>query len=527
MSARELKLSTLSGRGVDRVRPGTLPWLLRAQWRLSWRSNTRSRGQTIFLWTAFGLLVVGAFRAAPTLWRVRDTLNSTGSLQGDGLLAAIGVTLFLFLLLVSASISATLEALYERGDLDLLLGAPVRPRVVLASRLLGVTASAARFYGILSVPVLAFVLAGGLWRLLGIVPWLLSPALISASLGGLLTLGLVRWIGPRRARTAASIIGAVSGAAIFLVSQLGTVRGTRAAPGAGAAQLEHVRSILQDAGALGHGSVLWYPARVLWLEPLPTLLTLGFSLGLFALCARLLEGAFTSGAQQAVSGQGVARVSWTASGPLRFRQGAWAVLFKEWRLLARDPLLLSRILLQLVYLLPLGFVLYGNNTGTGLLLGGAGILALGSLAGSLAMITTNAEEAPELLLSAPQRLSRLRWLKLWAGVTPVLVLWLLLNVGGLIRSPTWASLLGAALGLWSILCAALIVLWRPLELRRADLFRRGQKRDFNVSVSTFVLQGGLLLALYFLLRLPLVGAGGLLLAAAGPLMALRGRRMLA
>ena len=526
MSSPELKLPAPPGRGLSGLRPGTLPWLLVTQLRVSRRSNTRSRGLTFFLWIAFGLLVLGAAIAAPTLWRVRGDLNGVQSLQGLGLVSAIGVTLFMFLLLVSAAISATLEALYERGDLDLLLGAPIRPRVVLASRLLGVAATAARFYAILSVPVLVFVLAGGLWRLLGLVPWLLGLALTSASLGGLLTLGLVRWIGVRRARTAASIVSAISGAAFFLVSQLGNLRGQRASPAFGQAQLEHVQSTLQGSGVLGQGSVLWYPARVLWLEAVPTLLVLALTMTLFALSVRLLERAFTSGAQQA-GVRGAAKTARTTAGPLRFRQGKWAVLFKEWRLLARDPLLLSRILLQLVYLLPLAFVLLRNNAGTGLLLGGAGVLALGSLAGSLAMITTGAEEAPELLLSAPQKLSRLRWLKLWAGVTPVLALWLLLNVGGLIRSPTWASLLGAALGLWSVLGSALIVLWRPLELRRADLFQRGQKRDLIMSLSTLLMQGGLLLALFFLPRLPWVGMGGLLLAATGPLVALRGRRALA
>jgi ABC-2 type transport system permease protein len=523
MSSSELKLAPVPRRGLNNLRPGTLPWLLVTQLRVSWRSNTMSRGLRIFLWIAFGLLVVGAAVSAPTLWRVRGDLNGVQTLQGYPLLLAVGATLFLFLLLVSAAISATLEALYERGDLDLLLGAPIRPRLVLASRLLSVAATAARFYAILSVPLLVFVLAAGLWRLLGLVPWLLSMALISASLGGLLTLGLVRWIGVRRARTVASIVGAISGAAFFLVSQLRNLRGQNAAPVVGQAQIEGLLATFQTAGPLGQGSVLWYPARTLWLEPLPTLLTLAFSLGLFALSVRLLEGAFTSGAQQAGM-HGAVKSTRAAAGPLRFRQGAWAVLFKEWRLLARDPLLLSRILLQLVYLLPLAFVLFRNNAGTGLLLGGTGILALGSLAGSLAMITTNAEEAPELLLSAPQKLLRLRWLKLWAGVTPVLALWLLLGVGGLLRSPTWVSLLGAALGLWSILGAALIVLWRPLELRRADLFRRGQRSDILMSVSTLLMQGGLMLALFFLPRLPWVGAGGLLLAATGPLLALRGRR---
>ena len=523
-------MQSAEGRSLKRpsgFAPGTLPWLIAMQLRVTWRSLTLNRGTRIVLVIAAVLLVGAAALAAPRLWSLRGPLSSLSHLSGFGLLSLGAASLVVFLMMFSAAISATLEALYERGDLDLLLGAPIRPRLVLASRLLGVAVSAGLLYALISVPVLVFALAAGLWRLFGLVPWLLSLSLFAAALAGLLTLGLVRLIGVRRARTAASMVGAISGAAFFLLSQYRNFAGQTAALVIGQDQITGLSAALKGNGPLGDGSLLWYPARALWLEPLPTVAMLLASAGLFWLSVRLLENAFQSGAQQAGMHGSPARVPAVSAGPLRFREGPLALMVKEWRLLARDPLLLSRILLQVVYLLPLTFLLFQNGAVSGsALVGGGGVLVLGSLAGSLAGVTTNAEDAPDLLLTAPQRLSRLRWLKLWAAVLPVLAVWLLLALlsvfgGGHVRL---GALLGPALSLWSILGSALIVLWRPLELRRADLFRRGQRSDLLVTLSTLLMQSGLLAALYFLPRGSGFGALGLAFALVGPLLSLRGKQ---
>lgn len=506
--------------------PGTLLWLIRIQLKVTWRNLAFSRGTRIFFVIAAVGLVITAITAAPRLWSLRGPLSSLSHLSGFGLLALEAASVVVFLLMFSAAISATLEALYERGDLDLLLGAPIRPRVVLASRLLSVAASAALLHVLLALPVLVFALAAGLWRLFGLIPWLVSISLFAASLAGMLTLGLVRLIGVRRARTAASVVGAISGATFFLLSQYRNFMGVSSTPVIGQEQLAGLSAALQGNSLLGDGSVLWYPARALWLEPFPTFLTLLFSSGLFWLSVRLLETAFQRGAQQAGMHGVPARSSAASPGPLRFREGTVALIFKEWRLLARDPLLLSRILLQVVYLLPLTFLLIRNGAvGGSALVGGGGVVVLGSLAGSLASITTNAEDAPDLLLAAPQSLRRLRWLKIWAAVLPVLAVWLLLALlsafgGGYFRL---GALLGSALSLWSILGSALIVLWRPMELRRADLFRRGRRSDLVVTLSTLLMQAGLLAALYFLPRGSWYGAIGLAGALVGPLLALRGK----
>ncbi|WP_229425440.1 hypothetical protein [Massilia sp. Se16.2.3] len=98
------------------------------------------------------------------------------------------------------------------------------------------------------------------------------------------------------------------------------------------------------------------------------------------------------------------------------------VVVKEWRLIARDPHLISQVLLQLLYLLPLCLVVFREGSlqlpGTG-----AGLTMLcGSLSAALASIILLAEEAPDLLHTAPANAAAVRFAKLAAAVMPVLAL---------------------------------------------------------------------------------------------------------
>ena len=85
------------------------------------------------------------------------------------------------------------------------------------------------------------------------------------------------------------------------------------------------------------------------------------------------------GVQQAVS---LVRVAKAPPGGQRYRFGrslTRVVIVKEWRLIARDPQLISQVLLQLLYMLPLCFLL--------LMRGGAQLPGIGAsltfLCGSL------------------------------------------------------------------------------------------------------------------------------------------------
>jgi ABC-2 type transport system permease protein len=91
------------------------------------------------------------------------------------------------------------------------------------------------------------------------------------------------------------------------------------------------------------------------------------------------------------------------------------------RWVARDPTLIAKALLQLLYLVPLLVITLQRNQPQGILAAALVVLAAG-LAGTLAWITVSGEEAPDLLGAAPLSLERVRWLKVAAALVPVAVL---------------------------------------------------------------------------------------------------------
>src|SRR5262249_10213671 len=100
---------------------------------------------------------------------------------------------------------------------------------------------------------------------------------------------------------------------------------------------------------------------------------------------------------------------------------------KEWRLLTRDPLLLSQISLQLVYIFPLFFVIYRTaNQGNGQVgiasIAGIFVLLASSLSANLAWLTVSAEDAPDLMAAAPVSRDQIDFAKAAAAGLPVAAL---------------------------------------------------------------------------------------------------------
>jgi ABC-2 type transport system permease protein len=103
---------------------------------------------------------------------------------------------------------------------------------------------------------------------------------------------------------------------------------------------------------------------------------------------------------------GVVRGSATkmkVSSRFRLRAQSRALRWKEWTLLLRDPWLLSQTLMQVLYLLPPALMLwldFGAGSGA-LVLVPVIVMAAGQLAGGLAWLAISAEDAPDLIATAP------------------------------------------------------------------------------------------------------------------------------
>ncbi|MDV6373937.1 hypothetical protein [Deinococcus arenicola] len=459
-----------------------------------WQWQALTGGQRKGLFTALTVLVLGVVVAYFALRSVLPNLPLNAPLPDVALGPVLLVQAFFFTLMLSAAVRASLVTLFTRGDLDLLLQSPLPPRVVLASRALGVALSAALPAGLLVVPLTLALLVLGVWRGgLGLTVWWLSAALLASSAGLWLTLGLVRVLGVRGTRTAASVLGALFGAGLFLATQWANFSGGRGRGQGSNAVFEALSTFAPgQAGWPGREAWLWLPARAVWLEPLPLLILVALSLAVFAVSVLALTLQFTSGVQEMAAPEGRVRHPRTPAGRLRFASGSRATLLKEWRLIGRDPELLSRTLLQLVYLLPL---LFSVTRGGGLrAAGGTGVVLLtASLTAALAHLTLNAEDAPDLLVSAPRSPAALRRDKWLAAVIPTTLIGLVaLTVlalrGALGTSHTLFLLPLLLLGTGG---TALMVLWQPLPVRRADAFKSNRRTPFINTVLTLLFQGGL------------------------------------
>jgi ABC-2 type transport system permease protein len=268
----------------------------------------------------------------------------------------------------------------------------------------------------------------------------------------------------------AQVVAAIAGALLFLTSQAYSFTSHGRDPNAASQFTQR----LVARAMLAPDSTLWLPGRAALGAVWPLLGTIAVTAAVFALTVARTHRFFVHGVQQAAS---TSRVRARPGGPprLRVRSSLFdTIVVKEWRLIARDPHLISQVLLQLVYLVPLLFLVLRHADTPLPPMGAALPLLCASLTSSLAWIMISAEEAPDLLLAspAPQRLVRIA--KLAASAMPPLLLvalplaWLVLHapVAGLL---VCFAVSGAVLG------SGLIVLWIGRPAPRSDFKARGKE----------------------------------------------------
>lgn len=469
-----------------KLKPGGVPWLLRHEVRmyfygLAARKNkhgasSRSLSKLSMLtWLAFGVVLHGIAWVIVTKLPLPEGELPFRMLAMIGAIMAVGLTMML-----SAGLRASVEALFERDDLDLLLSSPLSTRSIFTVRLGGVVIGVASIYLMVLAPLAHAGLASGNWRWLGVYPTIISLAMIFASLAMLGTLGLVRLLGVRRTRVVAQILGALSGAAVFIGSQLFSNSMGEGKPQA----MARVFAALVEDGPLGPASIAWLPVRALLGAPWPMALLALSGIAAFAFTVRFTHAFFVRGLQQA---EGMALVAAPAGAP-RFTFGrglARSILVKEWRLISRDPQLISQVLLQLLYLLPLCFIMF-SRSGVSLPAMGAGLsLLCGSLASALGWIIISAEDAPDLLLAAPCSQATIRRAKIAAVAVPPLAVVALPALWTGLQQPLAAAAMLLMVGL-SVLTSTLVVLRMGRPAQRSDFRHRAKGNVMQNILETFI-----------------------------------------
>ena len=449
-----------------RAAPGSVGWLLRHELRLAW-FNASGAGKRRPGNAAIGLALLG-WAALHLLGWV--TVQRLAGMAGDDPRILFVISAVLAggaALMLSSAIKSSVLVLFERSDLDLLLSSPLPSHSIFSVRLAGVAASTAAVYLFFLAPFAHAGLLQGQWRWLGVYPGVISVAVLCSCAAMLLTLGLVRVLGARRTRVVAQVIGALAGALFVIASQLHSLS-SRESQGRVREMLD---GLLRQDGMSDHPLLL--PARALLGEPLPMLLLAALAAVVFVLTARRTHRFFAHGLQLAAS---AARAGTAPTAPLRPRFGRSlfsTVVVKEWRLIVRDPHLLSQVLLQLLFLLPLFFLIFQRSDVQVQALGAGLALLCGSLTGALAWIALSAEDAPDLLLVSPASLATVRRAKLAAAIMPVLALVAVPLLWLTVRMPATGLLVCFVVG-GAVLGAGLIVFWCGRPGVRSNFKGRGK-----------------------------------------------------
>lgn len=380
-----------------------------------WLSRKRSMLFSLILigglFTLFHVVSIGLF----TLVRFEPTLG----------VETIAWAFFIFMMFGAAMANA-IRLLFDHNDLDLLFSSPIPPRAVLVSRILTLFLSSLLSSGLPLIPLINGAAIGvGIHYLVAYPTWIFL-ALISAAVGTSAALGLVRLMGPRRARTWVQILGAVVGAAVYLAFQ-----STRFIPEGETNQIwEAFKALVGSPPGLlvaraGRGSMV-------------DLLVLGSVAAVSTIVSgRLLARVFLSGVQESA----VASKPRTGSNrPFRIRSGVFqATMLKELRLIRRDPLLLSQVLPLMMYVLP---GLFGFRAIGGLnMLAPLGVIVGAQFSMTLTGVAVDGEEGLDLIRSSPLPEVRLRSAKVAAAMAiPLTVTFLLCSAVAVTGRPGLAAI---------------------------------------------------------------------------------------
>jgi ABC-2 type transport system permease protein len=466
---------------VSLFAPGSTGWMIRHEMRLTWRymiglTGGKTRGLIVML------CVLGAMALLFGIPVGYATRFLTGARMERGwpiiVLVAGAGSIFIFTLMLAQSLSMATIVFYDRGDLDLLLTAPIKPQRILTVRMLAMVANGVwGFLAFLAPFLICAAVVGGHWGWLSVFPMIIAFSLMATALGVAGAMGLVRILGPRRTRTAAQVLGVMFGATSFLLGESYNIMGRKQGGIFYKGLFDWVRT---------HGSISWlaWPARAATGQPVPLLVVLTTCVLVFVLLNIWLGRGFADNAAAAAGAAERNAQKPAKSRKAAFRTGLMRVMIgKELKLVFRDPTVISQVALQALYIPVIGVIVFRNLTlghqglaGAAAFASSAGALTFlsGQIAAGLGWLTISAEDAPELLACAPITQLQAAHAKVAAVVIPIVIL---------VAFPALAM---AWFAIWPAICAVLgaaaaavavgfIELWNQKPAKRSQfrMRRRG------------------------------------------------------
>ena len=457
-----------------RLSPATMPWFAAHEARLMWRDGIAmmTGGYPARRIALIVVVVVAAIVLHLMANAIVAPWVANGVVADKSTLVLITCSGFLFwTVMLSQALESVTRAYYSRSDLDLILSSPASSRTLFAVRT-GITAATTLLLACLLASPIVDVLVihdGPHWLLAYLVLAALSA--LSTAIAVLITVALFRIAGPRRTRLIAQIIAAIIGA--------GFVIGIQAVAILHFGNMSSRFALFSDpqfvASMPDLSSVLWAPAKAA-LGDWAALIVIG-AVGFAALGLTIAFAASGFG-RQAIAAASVGQQR-TAQrhGTVNFRPRSikQQLRVKEWKLLARDPWLLSQTLMQILYLVPPALYLwisYGQSAGTYVVVIPVLVMATGQLSGGLSWLAISGEDAHDLVVTAPVSPAAVLQAKIEAVATVVLVVLTPIIVLMMFASYQLAATTAVFAALSSGSATA-IQLWFRVPMRRS-MFRRRQ-----------------------------------------------------
>lgn len=383
--------------------PQSLGWFARHELLLAWRdwlsmmtAGRRTRERIMIAIAA--LFTLGLHALAYGV--LKPVLSAGSSLDGRMLLVTVMCCgLLAFFMMLSQALESVTRAFYTRSDLELILTSPSPPRHVFAVRVAALTITTTVMSTMLLAPfinVAAYIDHPG-WLSAYFV--MIAIAMIATGIAVWLMMLMFRLIGAKRTRLVAQIVAAVIGAGFLIGIQIIAIFSYN--------NLSRL-SVLQDhafiASLPGSDSLAWLPVWAATGSPLSLGVVLLSATAFLVLTVWQTSKGFAQLVLSAASVSDIDTATKAVQSPFRTLSPRQALRAKEWRLLKRDPWLVSQTLMQVLYLLPPALLLwknYGDAAGIPVILAPVIVMALGQLAGGLAWLTISGEDAPELVGTAP------------------------------------------------------------------------------------------------------------------------------
>ena len=450
-------------------RPSSFLWFLAHDLRLSVRAFnaqfedlSRVRIVAIFL----GAVALTHALAWPAARHLQLAALEPGGREHVEIWVAAGVLVSLSMILAQAMVSA-MRMLYARADFELLFAAPVSATVVLGSRALAIAFEGAATAALVLLPIanMASLLDQPAW--LAIYPWLLAAALGCAGVGLFFALAFFVVLGARRARLYLQVSATLVGASFVLAAQAFSLLPVTTRNMISGAIVDPPPGSLLD-----RQGVFWLPVRAAIGDPVALLLWLSCALVVIlaavAFCGRKISTTVANVAGSALNEETNRRTQ-------PFLGGVGVSLRrKERKLIIRDPWLLSQILLQVIYVLPISLVLWrrGGITGSVEVAVAPSIVVIAAqLSGSLAWVTISGEDAPEFLASAPVTRKAVDIHKLGAIALPI-GLFLALPTLALAYFSSRGAIIVAGFAAGAGASTAMLNFWRRAPAKRHMVLRR-------------------------------------------------------